>query len=139
MWVSGILQGLMWRAYNNLGVLEYSFVETVDAMHPFYVIQATGGLLFVLGSLIMVYIVGGPFAATSRRWRRGSPALPLRPSFAGSGRVGEAINWSSHQVLEKSSVLLLIGILITVAIGGIVEIAPLYWLARRSTSPGHQA
>jgi len=38
------------------------------------------------------------------------------------------MNWSSHQVLEKSSVLLLLGILITVAIGGIVEIAPLYWL-----------
>jgi cytochrome c oxidase cbb3-type subunit 2 len=36
------------------------------------------------------------------------------------------MNWSSHQVLEKSSVLLLIGILITVAIGGIVEIAPLF-------------
>ena len=35
------------------------------------------------------------------------------------------MNWSSHQVLEKSSILLLIGILITVAIGGIVEIAPL--------------
>jgi cytochrome c oxidase cbb3-type subunit II len=39
------------------------------------------------------------------------------------------MNWSSHQILEKSSVLLLIGILITVAIGGIVEIAPLYWLS----------
>ena len=39
------------------------------------------------------------------------------------------MNWSSHQVLEKSSVLLLIGILVTVAIGGIVEIAPLYWLS----------
>ena len=39
------------------------------------------------------------------------------------------MNWSSHQVLEKSSILLLIGILITVAIGGIVEIAPLYWLS----------
>jgi cytochrome c oxidase cbb3-type subunit 2 len=39
------------------------------------------------------------------------------------------MNWSSHQILEKSSILLLIGILITVAIGGIVEIAPLYWLS----------
>jgi len=57
MCVSGILQGLMWRAYNSQGFLEYSFVETVDAMHPFYVIRATGGLLFVLGSLIMVYNV----------------------------------------------------------------------------------
>ncbi len=39
------------------------------------------------------------------------------------------MNWARHQVLEKSSILLLIGILITVAIGGIVEIAPLYWLS----------
>ena len=36
---------------------KYSFVETVEAMHPFYVIRAIGGLLFVLGSLIMVYNV----------------------------------------------------------------------------------
>jgi cytochrome c oxidase cbb3-type subunit 1 len=55
MWVSGILQGLMWRAYNAQGFLEYSFAETVGAMHPFYIIRATGGLLFVLGALIMVY------------------------------------------------------------------------------------
>ncbi len=38
------------------------------------------------------------------------------------------MDWSKHQVLEKSSILLLIGILITVAIGGLVEIAPLFWL-----------
>ena len=55
MWVSGILQGLMWRAYTNLGFLEYSFVETVEAMHPFYVIRALGGLLFLTGALLMVF------------------------------------------------------------------------------------
>jgi cytochrome c oxidase cbb3-type subunit 1 len=55
MWVSGILQGLMWRSYDELGFLQYSFVETVEAMHPFYVIRALGGVLFLLGSLIMVY------------------------------------------------------------------------------------
>ncbi len=55
MWVSGILQGLMWRAYDELGFLSYSFVETVEAMHPFYVIRAGGGALFVLGALIMAY------------------------------------------------------------------------------------
>ena len=43
MWVAGILQGLMWRAYTTLGFLEYSFIETVEAMHPFYVIRALGG------------------------------------------------------------------------------------------------
>ena len=55
MWVSGIMQGLMWRAYDHLGFLQYSFVETVAAMHPFYVIRALGGVLFLLGALIMVY------------------------------------------------------------------------------------
>ncbi len=39
------------------------------------------------------------------------------------------MNWSKHQVLEKSSILLLVGILITVAIGGLIEIAPLFWLS----------
>ena len=39
------------------------------------------------------------------------------------------MDWSWHQILEKNSALLLIGILVTVAIGGIVEIAPLFWLS----------
>ncbi len=55
MWVSGIMQGLMWRTYNALGFLEYSFVETVEAMNPYYMIRALGGILFLIGSLIMVY------------------------------------------------------------------------------------
>ncbi len=55
MWVSGILQGLMWRAYTSLGFLEYAFIETVAAMHPFYVIRALGGALFLMGALIMAF------------------------------------------------------------------------------------
>jgi cytochrome c oxidase cbb3-type subunit 1 len=57
MWVAGILQGLMWRAYTSLGFLEYSFIETVEAMNPFYVIRALGGAFFVAGSLIMAWNV----------------------------------------------------------------------------------
>ncbi|MFG1430127.1 cytochrome-c oxidase, cbb3-type subunit I [Xanthobacter sp. V2C-8] len=57
MWVAGIMQGLMWRAYTSLGFLEYSFIETVEAVHPLYVIRATGGLLFVIGGLIMAWNV----------------------------------------------------------------------------------
>ncbi len=55
MWVAGIMQGLMWRAYDSMGFLEYSFVETVEAMHPMYIIRALGGLLYLCGMLIMVY------------------------------------------------------------------------------------
>jgi cytochrome c oxidase cbb3-type subunit 1 len=53
--VSGIMQGLMWRAYDSHGFLQYSFIETVQAMHPYYVIRAMGGVLFLAGALVMVY------------------------------------------------------------------------------------
>ena len=55
MWVSGIMQGLMWRAYDELGFLQYSFVETVEAMHPYYVIRALGGVFYLTGALIMAF------------------------------------------------------------------------------------
>ncbi|NDC58054.1 MAG: cytochrome-c oxidase, cbb3-type subunit I [Alphaproteobacteria bacterium] len=55
MWVSGIMQGLMWRAYNELGFLQYSFVETVAASHLAYEIRALGGALYLIGALIMAY------------------------------------------------------------------------------------
>jgi cytochrome c oxidase cbb3-type subunit I len=55
MWVSGIQQGLMWRTFNELGFLEYSFAETVAAMHPYYVMRTLGGGLYLLGGFIMAY------------------------------------------------------------------------------------
>ncbi len=55
MWVAGIMQGLMWRAVNADGTLTYSFVESVQAMHPFYVIRFAGGALFLTGTVVMAY------------------------------------------------------------------------------------
>lgn len=55
MWVSGIMQGLMWRAVNEDGTLTYSFIESVQAMHPFYVMRFVGGLLFLTGICIMAF------------------------------------------------------------------------------------
>ncbi|WP_038033446.1 cytochrome-c oxidase, cbb3-type subunit I [Thermopetrobacter sp. TC1] len=55
MWVSGIMQGLMWREYDDQGFLVYSFAETVEAMHPYYVIRALGGVLYLTGGIIMAY------------------------------------------------------------------------------------
>ena len=55
MWISGIMQGLMWRAVNPDGTLTYSFVESVQAMHPYYIIRLLGGVLYLSGMLIMAY------------------------------------------------------------------------------------
>jgi cytochrome c oxidase cbb3-type subunit 1 len=55
MWVSGIMQGLMWRAYDDYGNLAYTFVESVAQMHPYYAMRAVGGLVFFLGACVMLF------------------------------------------------------------------------------------
>ena len=55
MWIAGIMQGLMWRSYDQMGFLQYSFVEVSQEMFIYNVIRALGGALFLSGALIMVY------------------------------------------------------------------------------------
>ncbi len=55
MWVSGIMEGLMWREYTPDGFLANSFIETVSAKHIQNVIRTVGGLMFLSGTLIMSY------------------------------------------------------------------------------------
>jgi len=55
MWGSGISQGLAWRAYTDLGFLEYSFIETVSPLYVFYAIRTLGGTMFLGGTLIMAW------------------------------------------------------------------------------------
>ena len=55
MWVSGIMEGLMWRQYTPQGFLAYSFVETVAAKHVENIVRLGGGLLYFSGILIMTY------------------------------------------------------------------------------------
>ena len=69
MWVSGVVQGLMWRATNADGSLTYTFIETVTAIHIYDVIRVSGGVLYLSGMLVMLYNV----------WRtvaQGSAAVP---------------------------------------------------------------
>jgi cytochrome c oxidase cbb3-type subunit 1 len=55
MWNSGIIQGLMWRTYNESGTLAYSFVDSLVAMRPYYIARAIGGLLFFIGAVVGCY------------------------------------------------------------------------------------
>nr|WP_265508677.1 cytochrome-c oxidase, cbb3-type subunit I [Paracoccus rhizosphaerae] len=57
MWNSGIIQGLMWRTYGETGTLKYSFLESMIAMHPYYVARALGGLLFLAGACVGLWNV----------------------------------------------------------------------------------
>ncbi|MCX7897750.1 MAG: cytochrome-c oxidase, cbb3-type subunit I [Rhodocyclaceae bacterium] len=55
LWISGVMQGLMWRATNPDGTLTYAFVESVKASYPFWTIRVVGGLLYLAGMILMAY------------------------------------------------------------------------------------
>ena len=52
LWNAGITQGLMWRAYDENGALSYSFMESVQAMAPYYLMRTIGGAMFLVGAVI---------------------------------------------------------------------------------------
>jgi len=55
MWVSGIMEGLMWREVDANGFLVNSFADTVEAKWPMNVARATGGGMYLIGAIIMCY------------------------------------------------------------------------------------
>jgi len=57
MWISGVTQGLMWRALNDDGTLTYSFIESLKFTYPYYGLRLLGGLVFFSGMLIMSWNV----------------------------------------------------------------------------------
>ncbi len=57
MWISGVMQGLMWRALNDDGSLTYTFVESVKASLPYYLIRLAGGVLYLSGMAVMAWNV----------------------------------------------------------------------------------
>jgi cytochrome c oxidase cbb3-type subunit 1 len=80
MWVAGIMQGLMWRAYDKLGFLQYSFVDSVVAVHPYYVIRLFGGLMFLIGGLMMAYNLWRTAASGEVARGAGAP-IPAAPDI----------------------------------------------------------
>ena len=57
MWIAGVMQGLMWRAFNDDGTLTYTFIETIAATKPYYIIRLLGGLLYLSGMFVMAWNV----------------------------------------------------------------------------------
>jgi len=55
MWIAGVMQGLMWRATSPDGTLTYSFVESLAATYPYYLIRFFGGVLVLVGMGVMAW------------------------------------------------------------------------------------
>jgi cytochrome c oxidase cbb3-type subunit 1 len=92
LWVNGIMQGLMWRAYNQDGTLTYAFVESVEASYPGWIVRVLGGAIFLGGMLIMAYNV----FMTIRKESPGPGRRPRRKEQRDHGIV-------KHERVEKAS------------------------------------
>ncbi|MCH2165281.1 MAG: cytochrome-c oxidase, cbb3-type subunit I [Marinovum sp.] len=80
MWNSGITQSLMWQTYDETGAFVFAFIDTVDAMRPYYFARAIGGLLFLIGGCIGAFniykTVNGPALVQPVPPRNGPLSLP---------------------------------------------------------------
>ena len=82
MWIAGVMQGLMWRALNADGTLTYSFVESVKASYPYYIVRLLGGVLYLSGMFMMAWntwkTAAGYRGAEPAILQPGEPVLDLR-------------------------------------------------------------
>ncbi|MFN3428700.1 MAG: cytochrome-c oxidase, cbb3-type subunit I [Candidatus Sericytochromatia bacterium] len=75
LWIAGIMQGLMWRQVKPDGSLAYTFVETMNALQPYYMVRLAGGALFLGGMVLMAYIMVK--TATQKAVEVGPDAQPV--------------------------------------------------------------
>ncbi len=120
MYWAGWRHNEMLTQFTEDGRLQYQFLEMVNGMQFFYAMRALGGTLFLIGALVMVYnlwktVKGGDFVSDEA-----AEAAPLARRYAIEGRE----HW--HRWIERKPVQMLIGSLVLVAIGGILELIPTF-------------
>jgi cytochrome c oxidase cbb3-type subunit I/II len=122
MYWAGFKQSLMWKEFTEAGQLKYQFLETVTQLHPFYFLRAIGGTLFFLGSLLMVYNL----FATARKGSLMANEAAEAPALEAVYHPHAGDHW--HRWIERRPVQLLVGSLIVILIGGLVEMIPTFMI-----------
>jgi len=126
MYWSGITQGLMWKQFTNEGFMQWpNFLETVLQIVPMYRLRAIGGTLYIIGAFIMAYNLwrtakSGKFVPEVEAQAAPISAQPEHVELA------PATAWFKHRVIESKPVLFTVLAFVAVAIGGAVEIVPMY-------------
>ena len=121
MYWSGVVQSLMWKQFDALGVLQYpNFLETVLQIIPMYMIRAFGGTLFLAGMLMMVYNLIKTMKMGSFVKEEEAESMPLEK------KADPFKRGTRHRWLEGKPVLFLVLTLVVILIGGIVEFLPTF-------------
>jgi len=118
MYWSGVAQSLMWKQFNEMGMLQYpNFLETTLQIIPMYMIRAFGGTLYLVGMLMMVYNLSKTMMAGKLTANEEAEAAPIH------NEVKEKV---SHRWLEGKPIYFMVAALVVVLIGGIVELVPTF-------------
>lgn len=123
MWVSGITQGLMWKAVDEGGRLVYpDFVETVIKIVPLYWVRAFGGTLYLLGFVLLLFNVWKTIAAAPKA-QAATVVNEKRLAPATLENLGSA----PHRMLEGLPGFFSILTLGAILVGTFFEIAPTFF------------
>jgi cytochrome c oxidase cbb3-type subunit I/II len=119
MYWSGVAQSLMWKQFNDMGMLQYpNFLETTLQIIPMYMIRAFGGTLYLIGMLMMAYNLTKTMLAGKLVANEEAEAAPIHDE-----NKKEKI---SHRWLEGKPIYFLVVSLVVILIGGIVEFVPTF-------------
>lgn len=122
MYVSGVVQSLMWKEFNPEGFLVYkNFLETTVQIIPLYGLRAMGGGLYLIGAFIMTYNLTKTANAGSFIANEDAEAAPLAAEFVASRNSG----WH-HRVLEHKPVIFTALTLVAILVGGFIEMIPTF-------------
>lgn len=121
MYVSGVVQSLMWKEFNPEGFLVYkNFLETTVQILPLHGLRAIGGALYLTGAIIMTYNLIKTAYAGSFLANEDAEAAPLSKNYVPHGG-----GWH-YRVLENKPVLFTVLTLIAILIGGAIEMIPTF-------------
>ncbi|MBK6489625.1 MAG: cytochrome-c oxidase, cbb3-type subunit I [Gemmatimonadetes bacterium] len=135
---AGVTQGLMWRAFDETGRLQYpDFVETVARLIPMYWVRVVGGTLYLTGVILFAYNILKTWARRPAGYVVSviqAPALareyveePLRPGIdVPASAWGRFVNLTFHRKWERAPVLFSVLTFVAVAIASLFEIIPTF-------------
>ena len=122
---AGFTQGLMWKEFTPDGLLKYSnFLETVVRILPMYVMRSIGGAMYLIGVIVMAYNLAKTMGMGTLVANEGAEALPLLKLLPEEGK-----NEFWHRKLERKPMVLLVLSLVVIAIGGIIEMVPTFFIS----------
>ncbi len=117
---AGFAQAMMWKQFTEEGQLKFQFLETVTHIVPMYVTRSIGGTMYLSGVFIMVYNIYKTVKAGKLVANEYAEAPPLPKDIVTHGKQ----HW--HRWIERRPMQLMVFSLIAVAIGGLLEMIPMF-------------